>query len=126
VCADDEAGFVIGSAVYMFHWLKEAAKFVRRQRTVLAARPVWLFSSGPLGTDTVDEQGRDVREVAQAKETGGLRDMVGARDHAMFFGAWENAKPIGLTERFVARMPAASAPPRENMMAQSSLKKSAM
>jgi menaquinone-dependent protoporphyrinogen oxidase len=39
--------FVIGSAVYMFHWRKEALRFVKRNRAVLARRPVWLFSSGP-------------------------------------------------------------------------------
>ena len=38
--------FVIGSAAYEFHWRKEATEFVRRNREVLAARPVWLFSSG--------------------------------------------------------------------------------
>lgn len=27
-----------------------------------SSRPLWLFSSGPLGTDTVDADGRDVRE----------------------------------------------------------------
>ena len=37
--------FVIGSAAYEFHWRKEATEFVRRNREVLAARPVWLFSS---------------------------------------------------------------------------------
>ena len=33
----------------MFHWLKPAVTFSRRHRKELAARPVWLFSSGPLG-----------------------------------------------------------------------------
>jgi menaquinone-dependent protoporphyrinogen oxidase len=99
--------FVVGSAVYMFHWLKEGAKFVRRNHEALAARPTWLFSSGPLGTDTVDKEGRDVREVAQAKETGELREAVAARDHVMFFGAWHKGKPVGLGERFVTMMPAA-------------------
>ncbi len=42
--------FVIGAAAYMFHWMKEATAFVRRHRTLLATRPVWLFSSGPLGS----------------------------------------------------------------------------
>jgi menaquinone-dependent protoporphyrinogen oxidase len=99
--------FVIGSAVYMFHWLKDGARFVRRNREALAARPVWLFSSGPLGTDLIDKDGRDVRETAQAKETGELCEAAGARDHAMFFGAWQKGKPVGLAERFVTMMPAA-------------------
>jgi hypothetical protein len=49
---------VIGAAAYMFHWLKDATRFVKRHHRLLAERPVWLFSSGPLGTDLVDEDGR--------------------------------------------------------------------
>ena len=51
--------FVIGGAAYMFHWLKDATAFVQRHRAVLATRPVWLFSSGPLGTDPSTPKGRD-------------------------------------------------------------------
>jgi menaquinone-dependent protoporphyrinogen oxidase len=40
--------FVIGSAVYRRHWLPAATDFVRRNRELLASRPVWLFSTGPL------------------------------------------------------------------------------
>jgi menaquinone-dependent protoporphyrinogen oxidase len=50
--------FVIGSAAYELHWRKEATEFVRRNTKVLAARPVWLFSSGPLGTEPADAKGR--------------------------------------------------------------------
>jgi menaquinone-dependent protoporphyrinogen oxidase len=99
--------FVIGSAVYLFHWLKEATRFVRRHRALLAGRPVWLFSSGPLGTDTTDAQGRDVLEVSQAKEIAGFSDTIQPRGHMMFFGAYTRGKPVGLAERFVATMPAA-------------------
>lgn len=98
--------YVIGSAVYMFHWLKEASHFVRRNKDLLAARPTWLFSSGPLGTEETDPQGRNVREVAAAKETDELVRAITARDHHMFFGAFQRGKPIGLAERFVMHMPA--------------------
>jgi menaquinone-dependent protoporphyrinogen oxidase len=100
--------FVIGSAAYMFHWLKDALELVRRNRTVLAGKPVWLFSSGPLGTEALDARGRDQKEAAISKEIAGLREAVGARDHRVFFGAYErDRKPIGLAERFVSHMPAA-------------------
>jgi len=49
--------FVVGSAVYGAHWQKEASAFVQRNRAVLASKPVWLFSSGPLGTEATDAQG---------------------------------------------------------------------
>jgi menaquinone-dependent protoporphyrinogen oxidase len=100
--------FVIGSASYMFHWLKEAADLVRGRRAELAAKPVWLFSSGPLGTEALDAQGRDQKEAAVPKEMAELREAVGARDHHVFFGAYErDRKPIGLAERVMSVMPAA-------------------
>lgn len=42
--------FVLGSALYIGSWLKEALRFARQHRDTLASRPTWLFSSGPLGT----------------------------------------------------------------------------
>ncbi len=99
--------FVIGSAAYMFHWLKEATGLVRRNRAVLAAKPVWLFSSGPTGTEAADAQGRDQKVAAIPKEIAELREAVNARDHRVFFGAYErDRKAIGLAERFMSLMPA--------------------
>ena len=100
--------FVVGSATYMFHWEKAARAFVHRNRAVLAAKPTWLFSSGPLGTEATDAQGRDAKVVAMPKEIDELRAAVNARDHEMFFGAWDRSqKKVGLAERFMALMPAA-------------------
>ncbi len=47
---------VIGSAIYYGSWLQEATEWVRRNRAVLAERPVWLFSVGPLGTEVQDAE----------------------------------------------------------------------
>jgi menaquinone-dependent protoporphyrinogen oxidase len=100
--------FVIGGSAYMFHWLKEATGFVKRHRATLAERPVWLFSSGPLGTDLVDEQGRDIFEATRPKEFDELEALVGPRDERVFFGAWDpTAPPEGLMERFIRLLPAA-------------------
>ena len=100
--------FVVGGAAYMFHWLKDAQAFVKHNRALLAGRPTWLFSSGPLGTDTVDKEGRDVLEVSVPREFPGLREMVDPRDARVFFGAVDPAAgPIGLAERFVSLLPAA-------------------
>ena len=63
--------FVIGSATYLGHWLKEASGFVRRSRAILASRSVWLFSSGPLGTEATGAEGRDLREAAEPKDDRG-------------------------------------------------------
>ena len=40
---------VLGSAVYIGQWRKEAATFLEANAKQLAERPVWLFSSGPTG-----------------------------------------------------------------------------
>jgi menaquinone-dependent protoporphyrinogen oxidase len=40
---------VLGSAVYIGRWRKEAVNFLKRFETKLGEMPVWFFSSGPLG-----------------------------------------------------------------------------
>jgi len=87
--------FVIGSALYMFHWVKEARQFVARNGASLSSRPVWLFSSGPVGTQTKDPKGRDVRDVSGPKEIDELRDAVKPRDHRVFFGALYGSRLTG-------------------------------
>ena len=106
--ADRYDAFVVGAAAYMFHWLGDATKFVEREREVLATRPTWLFSSGPVGTDLVDKQGRDVLETTIPREFPHLRELVRPRGEKIFFGALDpHAKPIGVAERFMTLMPAA-------------------
>jgi menaquinone-dependent protoporphyrinogen oxidase len=108
---DEVGGYdavVIGAAAYTFHWLKAATRFVKRHREDLRRRPVWLFSSGPLGTDLVDEDGRDILESTRPREFAELHDLISPREERVFFGAWDpEAPPVGLGERLVRRMPAA-------------------
>lgn len=92
---------VIGSAVYGGHWLKEATEFVRRHETALAARPVWLFSSGPVG--------RVAAKVAPVRpaEVLELVGAVHAREHRIFAGALDRAaidgSELGFADRFIAK-----------------------
>lgn len=103
---------VVGAAAYMFHWLKDATRFVKRHRTTLAARPVWLFSSGPLGTERVDEHGDDVLEACRPREFDELAALVHPRGVNVFFGAWDpEAPPVGLVERVIRHLPANSETP---------------
>lgn len=109
--AADPAGFdavVLGSAVYLTHWQKEALDFVRRHRAALAARPVWLFSSGPLGEETTDDEGRDLREVAQPKETAELQEAIHPRGRQVFFGVLD-PETLGLRDRLIRALPAGKA-----------------
>lgn len=90
----DYAAFVIGSALYMNRWLKEATKFVSRNKSILSTRPVWLFSSGPVGKERKDPKGRDVLDplVSGPKELEDLRQELHPRDHQIFFGALDPTK----------------------------------
>jgi menaquinone-dependent protoporphyrinogen oxidase len=45
------AAVILGSAIYTGSWLPQAQRFAERHQAVLSITPLWLFSSGPLGTD---------------------------------------------------------------------------
>jgi menaquinone-dependent protoporphyrinogen oxidase len=106
--AGDPAGYdaaVIGSAAYYFHWMKPATKFVRRNSDSLASRPVWLFSSGPLGFQARGNRGQDLCEVLEPKEIAEFRKTVRPRGHRVFFGAMDSAK-LGFLHRLIYKLPA--------------------
>ena len=74
---------VLGSAVYAGHWLPEALALARRGATALADRPVWLFSSGPVGDPSrklVQKMGADPVDLPD------LLTATGALGHRMFAG----------------------------------------
>jgi menaquinone-dependent protoporphyrinogen oxidase len=97
--------FVIGAAAYYFHWMKEATQFVERHCTELSRHPVWLFSSGPLGTQTTDAQGRDVRITTEPKEFAALKAAIHPRETRVLFGALD-ASQYGFPLRLiVSKMP---------------------
>jgi len=101
-------GFVIGSAAYSTHWLKDATAFVRSNRDLLAQRPVWLFSSGPLGAEATDTDGIDLRAVFEPKEIRGLQVAIQPRDHRVFFGALDPSR-LSFAEGSCLRLPATRA-----------------
>ena len=80
---------VLGSAAYMYHWLPDANEFVRHHRAKLASKPIWLFSSGPIGTDRLDAKGNDVRDASEPKEFAELRATLRPRGERIFFGAYD-------------------------------------
>lgn len=102
---DDYDACVVGSSAYLGHWEKAASAFVREHRDGLVARPVWLFTSGPLGTEEVDEQGQDVRESAAPRELPELTDAIAPREHHVFFGALD-PKTLGVGARVMRKLPA--------------------
>jgi menaquinone-dependent protoporphyrinogen oxidase len=69
---------VLGSAVYAGHWLKPARELVDRCSAALAAKPVWLFSSGPIGDPPKPEEDPvDVAEILQVTKARGHRVFAG-------------------------------------------------
>src|SRR5687767_6603948 len=76
---------VLGSAVYMGHWLDEARKFVERHGDELAARKTWLFSSGPTGDTRVKEEDAvKVDDIVAATKTAEHRLFAGKFDKSTF------------------------------------------
>lgn len=77
---EDWDAVVLGSALYSGMWQRDARRFVARFRAELAARPLWLFSSGPLDRRLAKADQPPTPDVAEI--TAGL----GARGHHTFGG----------------------------------------
>ena len=78
---------VLGSAVYTGRWLKKAAGFLETNETVLAEKPVWLFSSGPLGNQEDAAQGWRFPKNLQP-----VADRIAPRNIAVFHGEVDMSK----------------------------------
>ena len=84
---------VLGSAVYMGQWMKPARELAERSADALAARPVWLFSSGPVGEPAKPADNPvDVTKILQASK---------ARDHQIFIGKLAK-KHLSFPDRAIA------------------------
>ena len=81
---------VLGSGVYAGHWLRRARVFVDAFETQLLQRPLWLFSSGPVGDPPRPQEG--------PAEVAGLIKRLGARGHRLFGGRIEGTE-LGLAEK---------------------------
>jgi menaquinone-dependent protoporphyrinogen oxidase len=72
---------LLGSAVYVGRWLEPAREYVSAHAPALRERPVWLFSSGPIGERPFPpDEPHDAFPLAQ---------LVGARGHRVFPGRLE-------------------------------------
>jgi menaquinone-dependent protoporphyrinogen oxidase len=73
---------VLGSAVYIKRWRGDAKHFLRKHAKELSRRPLWVFSSGPVGKPEGEadpawlEPPRILEKVEQ----------LGARGHVVFGG----------------------------------------
>lgn len=96
---------VAGGAVYLGRWHKDFRRFLDDHGAALATRPTWLFSSGPLGTEEVDEHGEDLKKVTEPAELPEAIDAIHPRAHTVFFGALTPSK-LGVGPRLMRLLPA--------------------
>jgi menaquinone-dependent protoporphyrinogen oxidase len=75
---EDVDAVVIGSAVYVDRWVRDASDLVNRQADALKQLPVWLFSSGVVGGGNAPVIPDQQKELAA---------LVGARGSVAFGGA---------------------------------------
>lgn len=92
---DSYEAVVLGSAVYMGHWLEPARTFATHNGEALKARPAWLFSSGPVGDPPLPK-------AEDAVKVGDLMSSTGARGHQLFTGCIDRQR-LGFGERAVMR-----------------------
>ena len=85
-------GVVLGSGVYAGRWLGPARKLVERESAALAARPVWLFSSGPLGDPATP--------AAEPEDIALLLKQTHALDHRVFPGKIDR-RELGIAEKAI-------------------------
>jgi menaquinone-dependent protoporphyrinogen oxidase len=90
---------VLGSAVYVGQWRKEAVAFLENNEKTMAKLPVWFFSSGPTGEgDPVQlMQGWRFPEALQP-----IADRVQPRDTAFFHGSLDMTK-LSLAEKLLIK-----------------------
>lgn len=81
---------LLGSSVYVGRWAASARALVDRCASGLSQRPVWLFSSGPVGLPLAPQ--------ADPEEVPGIVARVHARGHKTFPGRLDNGA-LGLAER---------------------------
>lgn len=74
---------VLGSPVYDQRWPPEADAFVRRHRSALAERPLWIFSVGTFG-----DRRRGIGRLMTREPRGidELRQAIRPRDYRVFAG----------------------------------------
>lgn len=90
---------ILGSAVYIGKWQKEAEKFLQANEVILAKRLVWLFSSGPTGEGDPVEliEGSRLPEALQP-----IADRIQPRDIAVFHG-YINPDKINFIEKWAIK-----------------------
>lgn len=86
---------ILGSGIYAGNWLPDAKAFVEKHRSELAKRPLWLFSSGPLGAEDPKPQDDPARLAAALGS-------IQAREHRIFVGKLDPDQ-LSFAEKLIAK-----------------------
>jgi menaquinone-dependent protoporphyrinogen oxidase len=86
---------VVGSAVYMKRWRRDARRFLHSHRDALAAMPLWVFSSGPCGENPDPSWSEPARTIAEVEHLGAVEHVV--------FGGRLPLEPDNFVERAMVR-----------------------
>ena len=93
----DYDAVVLGSAIYMGRWLKEARVFAAQHSKALTAMPVWLFGSGPLGPADKPLPESDAADIDA------MVALTRAREHRLLAGRLDGTR-LGVAERAVVKV----------------------
>jgi menaquinone-dependent protoporphyrinogen oxidase len=86
---------VLGSGVYAGHWLKPANAFVERHEGELRERPLFVFSSGPVGEPP--------KEADEPAEIAAVDAGIHPIDHRVFGGRLTPSQ-LGPFEKLITRI----------------------
>ncbi|MGD1992529.1 MAG: flavodoxin domain-containing protein [Anaerolineae bacterium] len=90
---------ILGSAIYIGRWRREATNFLETNEQALAKRKVWLFSSGPTGEGDPVElvDGRKIPEAVQPAV-----NRIQPQDVAIFHGVLD-PNELNFVERWMVK-----------------------
>lgn len=86
---------ILGSGIYAGRWLEPARRLSERHHAELKTRPVWLFSSGPIGDPLAPTE--------EPQDGARLQRQLDAREHRVFAGRL-NSDDLGWVERTITGM----------------------
>lgn len=98
--ADGYDAVVLGSAVYMGRWRREARRFLTHEADTLELIPFWVFSTGPVG----EPSGDDEKDTAWLEPAAVMAqaEALHVREHVVFGGRLPQ-DPHGFIESAMSR-----------------------
>ncbi len=88
---------IVGSAIYMGRWRKEAVKFLKNNEKLLTEQPVWLFSSGPTAKGDPIELNKGQKFPGRLTS---VIERIKPRDVTIFHGVTD-AKKLDFFTKFI-------------------------